>query len=68
MLTFALGDLCKLLEYLGFERRVRGSHHIFRKQGVLDKINLQQDGSNAKPYQVRQVRKTILKHQLGGKS
>ena len=24
-------DLCNLLKRLGFEERVRGSHHIFRK-------------------------------------
>lgn len=24
-------DLCRLLESLGFEKRVQGSHHIFRK-------------------------------------
>jgi hypothetical protein len=30
-------DLCKLLQYLGFEERIRGSHHIFRKQGVEEK-------------------------------
>jgi hypothetical protein len=35
-------DLCKLLQHLGFEERIRGSHHIFRKQGVEEKINLQQ--------------------------
>ena len=27
-------DLCQLLESLGFEKRVRGSHHLFRKSGV----------------------------------
>ena len=59
-------DLCHLLERLGFERRIRGSHHIFRKQGVEEKINLQRDGSQAKPYQVRQVRSVILRYKLGG--
>jgi predicted RNase H-like HicB family nuclease len=49
-------DLCHLLSSLGFEMRVRGSHHIFRKAGVEEKINLQREGSEAKPYQVRQVR------------
>ncbi len=58
-------DLCKLLQYLGFEERIRGSHHIFRKQGVEEKINLQQDNNKAKPYQVRQVRAVILKYSLG---
>ena len=27
-------------------------------------INLQRDGSQAKPYQVRQVRRTIMRHKL----
>ncbi|OGW20432.1 MAG: toxin HicA [Nitrospirae bacterium GWA2_46_11] len=59
-------DLLSLLHSLGFEMRVRGSHHVFRKEGVQEKINLQRDGSKAKAYQVRQVRSVILKHQLGG--
>ena len=46
--------------------RVRGSHHIFRKAGVEEKINLQREGSEAKPYQVRQGRAVILKYRLGG--
>ena len=58
-------DLCHLLSSLGFEMRVRGSHHIFRKAGVEEKINLQREGSEAKPYQVRQVRAVILKYRLG---
>jgi hypothetical protein len=28
-------------------------------------INLQRDGGNAKPYQVRQVRAVILRYRLG---
>lgn len=43
-----------------------GGHHIFRKSGVEEKINLQREGGNAKPYQVRQVRTVILKYHLGG--
>jgi predicted RNA binding protein YcfA (HicA-like mRNA interferase family) len=58
-------DLCHLLESLGFEKRVRGSHHLFRKNGVEEKINLQSAGSQAKPYQVKQVRAVILKGKLG---
>jgi len=60
-------ELCQLLLRLGFETRVRGSHHIFRKQGVEERINLQRDGSKAKAYQVRQVRSTILRYNLRGK-
>jgi len=58
-------DLCRLLRRLGFEERIRGSHHIFRKAGITEKINLQKAGSKAKPYQVRQVRAVILKYRLG---
>jgi predicted RNA binding protein YcfA (HicA-like mRNA interferase family) len=57
-------ELRALLLRLGFVERVRGSHHIFRKEGVTERLNLQRDGSNAKPYQVRQVRQVILKYQL----
>ena len=59
-------DLCSLLRHLGFEERIRGSHHIFRRQGVEEKINLQRDDNKAKTYQVRQVRAVILKYKLGG--
>jgi len=59
-------ELCRLLEKLGFEGRTRGSHHIFRKGDVVEKINLQRDGSKAKVYQVRQVRVVLLKYKLGG--
>ena len=61
----AYKDLCQLLIHLGFEERTKGSHHIFRKSGVDEKINLQKDGNNAKPYQVKQVRAIILKYRLG---
>ncbi len=59
-------ELCGLLCYLGFDKRVRGSHHVFRKAGVPELINLQRDGAKAKPYQVRQVRNIILQYRLGG--
>ncbi len=54
------------MRYLGFEERVRGSHHLFDKEGVVDIVNLQSRGGHAKPYQVRQVRRLILKYKLGG--
>lgn len=59
--------LCQLLRHLGFDERKRGSHHIFRRQGVEEKINLQRDDNKVKVYQVSQVRRVILKYQLGGK-
>ncbi len=63
--NLAFEDLCNLLLHFGFELRTQGSHHLFRKAGIVEKINLQRDGNNAKPYQVRQVRNVILKYKLG---
>ena len=59
-------DLTNLLIRLGFDMRIKGSHHVFRKEGVSELINLQQDGSKAKPYQVKQVRNIITKYKFGG--
>ena len=59
-------DLRALLVHLGFDERVRGSHHLFNKQGVVEIINIQSRGGQAKPYQVRQIRNIILKYRLGG--
>ena len=33
-------DLCHLLCSLGFVMRTKGSHHLFRKAGVEEKVNL----------------------------
>ncbi len=47
-------ELCTLLLHLDFVMRVRGSHHIFTRQGVEEILNLQPQGSGqAKPYQVK---------------
>jgi hypothetical protein len=59
-------DLCQLLRRLGFDERIRGSHHIFTKEGVEEIINLQARGLTAKTYQVKQVCNVILTHKLGG--
>lgn len=59
-------ELCQLLHKLGFEERIRGSHHIFTKEGVEEILNLQPKGSMAKPYQVKQVRNIMLKYKIGG--
>jgi virulence-associated protein VapD len=64
--NIAFDDLRRLLRRLGFEERIRGSHHIFRKPGIEEKLNLQRDDNKAKVYQVRQVRAVILKYRLGG--
>ena len=63
--NIAFDDLCHLLTRMGFDQRVRGSHHLFRKTGIEEMINLQRDGNKAEPYQVRQVRTVLLRHKLG---
>ncbi len=57
-------DLCLLLQAKGFRMRVSGSHHVFTKPGVMERINLQREGSKAKPYQVKQVRKILAQYKL----
>lgn len=61
-------DLRSLLATLGFEERIKGSHHIFTRAGMENRITLQPDGSKAKPYQVKQVRYLIQRHKLGGEN
>jgi len=64
--NIAFDDLCELLRKFHFVERIRGSHHIFRKNDIEEKINLQQEGALAKPYQVCQIRNIILKYRLAG--
>lgn len=49
-------DLVNLVQTLGFELdRTRGSHQIFVHGVVRCRLNLQPNGSQAKPYQMRQL-------------
>jgi hypothetical protein len=57
-------DLRGLLTSLSFAEHVRGSHHIFTRAGIIEILNLQPRGSLAKPYQVKQVRKVIVRYKL----
>ena len=58
-------EIRNLLMWLGFQERIKGDHHIFTKSGVEEILNLQPQGSKAKPYQVKQVRNIIVKYRLG---
>ena len=60
------GDLCALLNSLGFTERKRGGHHIFSREGVVEILNLQPRGGKAKAYQVKQVRGVIVSYGLAG--
>jgi hypothetical protein len=57
-------ELTHLLLGMGFTQRIKGDHHIFYRQDIEEILNLQPKGSQAKAYQVRQVRNLILKYRL----
>lgn len=56
-------DLCQMLDRLGYQHRVEGSHRIYIKPGI-GFVNLQPEGGHAKPYQVRQTREVLQKDDL----
>ncbi len=63
--NIAFEELVYLLESLSFEKRIKGIHHIFYKEGIENIINIQPTKDNkAKAYQVKQVRNLIVKHKL----
>lgn len=57
-------ELRHLLISLGFQERVKGSHHIFTKNGVQEILNIQSKTSKAKPYQVKQIRNVLITYRL----
>ena len=61
-------SLCELLKRFGFVERVHGDHHIFTKDGVIEILNLQPKGHQAKAYQVKQVRRVIVQYKLAGEA
>jgi len=65
--NISFNDVCLLLHHLGFDERVKGSHHIFTRKNVQEILNLQPKGAKAKAYQVKQVRNIILRYKLANK-
>jgi hypothetical protein len=59
-------DVRHLLKRLGFAERIRGDHYIFSKDGVAEILNLQPKGRQAKPYQVKQIRRIVVHYRLAG--
>lgn len=57
--------LCAFLRKLGFDERVKGSHHIFTHGAIEEILNLQAKGAQSKPYQIRQVREVFLRYRMG---
>ena len=62
--SFSFGELVKILDSLGFTGRIKGSHHIYFKEGVAEIINIQPKDGKAKPYQIKQVRELVIKYKL----
>jgi len=62
--NISFSDLINLLLSLGFERRQEGSHNIFTKEGINERINIQAEGSKAKGYQVKQIRKILTNYKF----
>jgi predicted RNA binding protein YcfA (HicA-like mRNA interferase family) len=57
-LTFSEAQV--ILKKLGFTlARVSGSHHIYTHPRLGRPANLQRDGKDAKPYQLKQIRDII---------
>jgi len=64
--SIKFGELCSFLSKLGFEQRIKGSHHIFYRKDIEEIINIQPNsGKHAKPYQIKQVRDILIKYKLG---
>jgi hypothetical protein len=61
-------DLRSVLLHLGFVERIRGDHHIFTRDGVVEILNLQPREGKAKPYQVKQVRGVLTSYGLAGEA
>jgi predicted RNA binding protein YcfA (HicA-like mRNA interferase family) len=54
-----------LVEAFGFRLdRVSGSHHIFKKSGIRELVNIQNVQGKAKPYQIRQFLTLIERYNL----
>ena len=60
------GDLVRVVRALGFKHdRTKGSHQIFIHSRFKEaQLNLQPDGQEAKPYQVRQLLKLVEEYHL----
>jgi predicted RNA binding protein YcfA (HicA-like mRNA interferase family) len=58
-------EICRLLNAMGFDGRIKGDHHIFHHSDITEILNLQPlPGGKAKPYQVKQIRQIITRYRL----
>lgn len=58
-------DILKLAGAFGFEvARIRGSHHISKRRGLLELLNFQNVGGYAKAYKVKQLLEVVETYNL----
>ncbi len=58
-------DFRKLIIDLGFDfKNQNGSHIVYYHKGINERMTVQNAGSKAKGYQVRQLRNIIIKYGL----
>ena len=58
-------DFINLIEGFGFRlRRVRGSHYIFSHPTIPERLNVQEEGGQAKGYQIRELLRYVEQYEL----
>jgi HicA toxin of bacterial toxin-antitoxin, len=58
-------DVVAVMEAFGFHlKRINGSHHIFKREGIPKLLNLQSCNGKAKSYQIRQFLALLDEHNL----
>jgi len=58
-------DFVTLIESFGFIRtRGKGSHEIFKQEGIAETVNIQNSNGEAKPYQIEQFLSLVEKYNL----
>ncbi len=54
-------DAEKILEHLGFKKRVRGSHHVFSKDNYIKNVSIKKR-SQLLSYQVNDLKEVLREH------
>jgi hypothetical protein len=63
--NIAFDDFVKLMNSFGFFLdRVNGSHHIFKRKGIFEILNIQNVNGQVKHYQIKQFMSIIEKYGL----
>jgi len=63
--NISFDELASLIEAFGFRLdRTSGSHHIYKKTGIRELVNIQDVKGKAKPYQIRQFLTIIERYNL----